>query len=260
MLNCPSFYEPKLKKNSKTSSLQTLIKWLLALVIFASSSGWMVWKKEYTVSVRYGETRHSTLSDGLSVTLSGGSSVRVPFYFRALRRQVWLKGEAFLDIAPAEKPWHIETFNADIRVRDGRLNIRAWPDDYRPETAVTLANGDVTIGKKGSEIIVLPPGFAMRVVNREKSSAEPVPMPFERAIAWLAGGLYFEDRPLVDVLKALERRYAVRLSVASEDLKGLTTTYVNPQPVSLDEVLDDLSYSLDLHHHESLNGFEFSRF
>lgn len=247
-----------MKKKATSSFPQTVLKWVLALVIFGSSAGWMVWKKEYTVSVRYGETRQATLANGVRVTLNGGSTVRIPFYFRSMRRQIWLKGEAFFDIAPSGDPWHIDTFDAEVEVHDGRLNIRAWPDDYRPETAVTLANGAVTVAKKGAEKIRLPQGHTIRVVKGEPSPAPPVSMPFERATAWLADGLYLEDRPLVDVLKTLERRYAVRVTVATEDLNGLNTTYVDPEPSSLPDILEDLCFALNLQYHKELEGYELS--
>ena len=74
-------------------------------------------------------------------------------------------------------------------------------------------------------------------------------MDSEKLIAWKNGMLYFEDEPIGDVLKTLERWYGVEFIIEGE-LKGIFTGKFKNQ--SLEAVLEGMSYSFSLDY--DING------
>ena len=220
-----------------------------------------------TVSVPAGESLAIGLPDGSRITLQAGSTLRRrPFRFRSERR-VRLEGEAFLDVATSDRPFIVETFNADVVVTGTRFNVRAWPDDTVPETAVALVEGSVTVrsrdaerqamslqGARTSGVVAIAPGETARVASGEATRVDDAPSP-EDASNWTAGGLSFRDRPLADVLRALQRRYAVRIEADPSVTRGRTATYLNPETPELEDVLDALSFALGLRFGRTANGW-----
>lgn len=219
-----------------------------------------------TVTVPEGESLAVHLSDGSSITLQAGSTLRHrPFRFRTERR-VTLEGEAFLTVAASTRPFIVETFNADVVVTGTRFNVRAWPNDVEAETAVALVEGSVTLlAHRGEEQtlsatrempaeIGIQAGETARVANGGVAKALDAPLPIVTS-NWTTGGLSFRNRPLADVLSALERRYAVRIEADPSVTRGRTATYLNPDTPELADVLDALSFALSLRFGRTANGW-----
>ncbi len=218
------------------------------------------------VTVPAGTSLAVGLPDGSRITLQAGSTLRRrPFRFRAERR-VRLEGEAFLEVAASDRPFVVQTFNADVVVTGTRFNVRAWPDDTAPETAVALVEGSVTVRSRGAEPqamtlqaaspsrVAIAAGETARVAGGTAARVDDAPDPAD-ASNWTAGGLAFRDRPLADVLRALQRRYDVRIEADEALTRGRTATYLNPEAPELVDVLDALSFALGLRYGRTANGW-----
>ena len=121
---------------------------LAAAVVLLIAIGVIVGLQPRTISVPYGATQTLALSDGSTVELSGGSTLSHPRRWDAAERRVRLEGEAFFDVVAHEKPFVVETFNADVTVLGTQFNVRAWRNDPAPETAVALASGRVAVSAR----------------------------------------------------------------------------------------------------------------
>jgi len=234
---------------------------VLALATGALAIDGLRWR---TVAVPAGGSLTVDLADGSHVALQAGSVLRHrPFRFRSERR-VRLEGEAFLDVARGDRPFVVETFNADVVVTGTRFNVRAWPDDVAHETAVALVEGSVSLRSRGHLIaattlattdeVAITAGETARVTAGAASRVDDAPSPTE-ASNWTSGGLSFRDRPLADVLRALERRYAVRIQADPSVTRGRTATYLNPETPELQDVLDALSFALGLRYGRRADGW-----
>jgi ferric-dicitrate binding protein FerR (iron transport regulator) len=219
-----------------------------------------------TLTASPGETVMRTLPDGSRVTLHAGSTLRHrPFRFRS-ERLVRLEGEAFLDVAGSDRRFVVETFNADVIVTGTRFNVRAWPGDEASETAVALVEGSVvvrsrrmveasmTLQRSDPAEVAIVAGETARVASGGAVRADDAPAPGDAA-NWTGGGLSFRDRPLADVLRALERRYAVRIHAELSVTRGRTATYLNPESPELADVLDALSFALGLRYGRTADGW-----
>ncbi|RMF57994.1 MAG: DUF4974 domain-containing protein [Bacteroidetes bacterium] len=252
----PQVADPARAGRPRTPGLPRPVFWGGAVVVVALLVVLWQWYRPTLVTVPYGAVETIVLPDGSYVTLGSGSQLRYrPFAGRSVRRVV-LTGEAFFMVVPADKPFVVETFNARVTSGAARFNVRAWPEDLAPETAVAVERGRVDVAARRAEgAVTLAAGQVTRVPKGQAPGAPGVPRE-ERPLIWREGGLSFADQPLADVLHSLERRYAAELKVAPE-VAERPVTYVNPFPASLEDVLSDLCFALGLHYRRlPAGGFE----
>lgn len=93
----------------------------------------------YTMNIPYGGEYSLVLPDGTKIYLNAGTSLRYPNHFCGDSREIFLSGEAYLEVArDEERPFIVRTSEVDIRVLGTVFNINAYPDgDYVRTTLVT---------------------------------------------------------------------------------------------------------------------------
>lgn len=232
---------------------------VLAAAVVLVGIGLAFWLWPHTVQVPSGETELVPLADGSIVELSAGSTLEYRSFWGRDARRVTLDGEAFFDIAEADRPFIVETFNAHVVVKGTRFNVRAWSDDPTQETAVTLASGQVDVVPQAdtSSHVALTPGETSLVAG--DTTLTPASLTVDQALAWRSGGLAFVDRPLGSVLHALEQRFGLSITLASPDLTDWPLTYLNPNPSSGEAVLSDICHTYGLRYQRTANGYTVRR-
>ena len=206
------------------------------------------------ISTEPGQRARVELGDGTRVRLSVDSKITLPRRFAADRREVFLEGEAYFDVASdAERPFVIHAKDATVRVLGTAFNVRA----YRAERAVevAVAEGTVALRAEEGEGVTL----AARQVGRLRGGEAPDvrrDVDLERYLAWMEGRLVFEDAPLRDVAQELERWYALDVRVADEALAGrrLTATLDGEFAAG---ALQVIAAALDLDYEQSQNAVTF---
>ena len=181
-----------------------------------------------------GETAHLTLSDGSTVALNSGASLRHARFFSGTRA-VSLTGEAFFDVESSNVPFVVSTHNARIEVRGTSFNVRAWDE----QTTVALVEGRVEVSGAAGAAQAMVAGDVMRL-DGEAARPEPVQVDVERAAAWRAGSLAFDGLPLRAVLAEVERRYAVAFDPAPGTPLGANVSAYYAERPGLDALLGDL--------------------
>ncbi|MEI6865658.1 FecR domain-containing protein [Flavicella sp.] len=168
-----------------------------------------------TLTIPYGKRFEVKLSDGTKVHLNAGSSLKYPISFiKGKNRKVFLKGEAYFDVAKdAKHPFIVNADDMDVRVLGTRFNISSYPEDDNINTV--LVEGSVSIYKKGElytpeTSTILKPGFmAAWQKNDRKIAIEKADI--ELATAWVDGKIIFRHTPFDDIIKKLERHYNVKI-------------------------------------------------
>ena len=214
-----------------------------------------LWQRPQTVSVPYGVTEVLELPDGSEVALASGASLQYASFWGRNERRVKLSGEGYFKVVSGERPFVVETFNAEVKVLGTEFNVRAWPEDTARETVVPLAEGRVDVGAlNGGRAFQLTPGQSTRV----KDGAPDIPseVSVDRALAWRSGGLAFVDQPLADVFREIERRFNITITTVSVDVASRTVTYLHPDPQDIEGVLGDICAPLNLRYRPTVNGFE----
>ena len=146
-----------------------------------------------------------TLSDGTEIWLNAESKIEFPKSFSNEGRHVKLSGEAYFKVARDEKrPFLVSTSRMDVRVLGTEFNLKS----YAKEPAMlSLVNGSVEIMKHGSskvEALLKPGQTAMAQAN---IPIKLVAADIYGAVQWKDGFFYFDEKPIVEILKELARWY-----------------------------------------------------
>ena len=160
-----------------------------------------------------------TLSDGTRVWLNSETSIQYPVAFGAKERRVFVQGEAYFEVAKdAKKPFTVQFMSSSVTVLGTSFNIRAYPEEKRSQT--TLAEGSVRIYSPGSSML-LEPGEQAEV---SALSGEMVKQEVEvkNFTSWKDGRFVFEQQPLEDIMRTLERWYDIRVIFKDEGAKRIS--------------------------------------
>ena len=160
-----------------------------------------------------------TLSDGTRVWLNSETSIQYPVAFGAKERRVFVQGEAYFEVAKdAKKPFTVQFMSSSVTVLGTSFNIRAYQEEKRSQT--TLAEGSVRIYSPGSSML-LKPGEQAEV---SALSGEMVKQEVEvkNFTSWKDGRFVFEQQPLEDIMRTLERWYDIRVIFKDEGAKRIS--------------------------------------
>ena len=159
------------------------------------------------------------LADGSRVWLNSETSIQYPVAFGAKERRVFVQGEAYFEVAKdAKKPFTVQFMSSSVTVLGTSFNIRAYPEEKRSQT--TLAEGSVRIYSPGSSML-LKPGEQAEV---SALSGEMVKQEVEvkNFTSWKDGRFVFEQQPLEDIMRTLERWYDIRVIFKDEGAKRIS--------------------------------------
>lgn len=185
----------------------------------AAAAGWVVRTNSTAVKARVG------LPDGSAVTLAPASTLRYPAAFRGPRRAVYLSGAAFFRVFhDAGHPFSVYTDQVVTTVLGTSFEVRAHAG--QPEVQVQVHTGRVRVqpraaaGPEMPALVVLPNQQAVYSAARGQLRRELVARP-----ALLAPQSFvFTDRPVAEVLAALEKAYGVPIEYDAAVLRNCTLT------------------------------------
>jgi len=200
-----------------------------------------------TVTTEPGERSRVQLADGSTVMVNVDSKIRLSSPFRPDRRVVQLTGEAYFDVEPdPDRPFVVQTETASVRVRGTAFNVRGYPDDE--EVSVAVAEGGVSIQPQhdendpaGVELTAGEVGRMAKTDTAVRTRAADV----AAHTGWTEGRLVFEDAPLPEVARRLERWYDLEVRVQDASLHALRLT-ASLKSQSVENVLDVIAASLGI--------------
>ena len=176
----------------------------------------------HTINVPYGRQFKITLADGTKISLNSGSSLSYPLTFKNVsERKVFLEGEAYFSVASnKEVPFIVESENVYSKVVGTEFNYSAYKEDEN--TDIVLVEGAVKVGltnilnNENPNQILLPSQKATHSVSKKSIKVQEVDV--QKYIAWTQGSLVFEDDEMKNILKILQRHYAVEIVNKYPDL------------------------------------------
>ncbi|MDR6808424.1 ferric-dicitrate binding protein FerR (iron transport regulator) [Dyadobacter sp. BE34] len=209
-----------------------------------------------TVRTQKGQTRQVTLPDGSGVMLSYDSELRYPSAFLDSVRRVVLIGEAQFSVKKNPKqPFVVETAAAQTRVLGTVFDVREYPGEG--STALLVTEGKVRFSHKLSPKSEIVTAGMTGLIEGKRLTVRTV-SGAEAEVSWLHNALRFDDVPLMQVTRELERRYNVSIQFGNEALKNqrYTGAFKNP---SLNAVLGSLSIAVSFRYEvkgESISLYE----
>ncbi len=179
------------------------------------------------------------LSDGTKVWLNAQSELIYPDVFHGEKRHVYLKGEAYFEVAKDEAhPFFVWMDGIAVKVLGTSFNVKAYPDEQ--EQRVSLVTGKVNIVRKKDSVMLaaLSPSLEWRM---DMTNEQSVIQKFDEreVLAWKNHLFVFKDLPLNAVLTQIERWYDVEFSVPGE-LADYRYSGTIPREVTIAHILDIL--------------------
>ena len=228
---------------------------------------------QQTITSSYGTRNHLSLPDDTEVWLNSGSEIRFPSKFIDNRREVFLEGEAFFNVADNKlRPFYVNLGEMSIKAVGTSFNIAAYQRDNVFET--TLISGEIllvkrrqtrkdiilfkmepnqhTIYDKSMKKITLyeeekAPDIDAKDIGVIKSlDAGPIPQKVDifenKYTSWINGKLIFRNDPMDEVIKRLGRWYNVDIQLQDTILYDFryTATFIDE---TLEQVLNLLKLS-----------------
>ena len=169
-----------------------------------------------TLRVPCGGEYQLMLADGTRVRVNSESEL----VFNSDRREVFLKGEAYFQVAPdSDKPFYVRVNDYIVKVTGTSFNVTSYTDD--PCTMTTLVEGKVSVyGNDSTWNCDLTPGHMLKF---DKGTARVTSEECDPRIytSWIDGEFKFRDMRLEDIMKKLNRWYDFEVAYEEEELKDL---------------------------------------
>lgn len=168
-----------------------------------------------------GKRTSLTLSDGTRLWLNSGSRAIFPVLFGKEKREIFIEGEAYLEVAhDAAKPFFVVTNNFQVKVLGTKFNVSAYPED--PSSSVVLVEGSVQ-AKVDSKKMTMKPN-QMVTYERKTGTAELNETDVLPYVSWKDGWLYCEKETLETIATKLSRYYNVKIEFKDAETKEMTLT------------------------------------
>ncbi len=221
--------ETKAQKKPRTR-ISTILKYAaVACLLFSVCVFSYKWSEyqmtaafaDITIDVPHGSNSALTLPDGTLVTLNSGSSISYSQGFGMSDRKVHIEGEVYFEVThDPTRPFYVESDGMQIQVLGTKFNIRNY--SYDTQATVSLLEGRVCVSDMQNDCnnLILRPNqkVVMDKTTRRlvKSDAEAA-----KSVNWKSGVLRFDDMPLRDIVKELERSYNVKITLENASISSL---------------------------------------
>ena len=198
-----------------------------------------------------GETKEYTLSDGTKIILNSDSKLRIPSDYNKENRQVEMFGEGFFDVVTNHsKPFIINSGDAQLKVLGTSFNVKAYPEDQSFDVTVSTGKVLVSIQKIDLQLRVMP--MEHLAIDLSTGGVSKDSILENNYIKWMDGFLSFEKEPLIDVIKAINRKYNRNVILNCKDCNPIISgTHDNK---SIEAVIEAICFTTGLKFRKEANN------
>lgn len=168
------------------------------------------------------DTLNIVLSDGSTVCLEPGSSIRYPEVFEQDRREVILEGAGFFKITrDVDRPFFVYANEVVTKVLGTSFSVRAFQQE--PDVTVEVRTGKVSVyrfndvkiqpeaeAKRQGGVVLTPNQQAIYTKQEERLTktlvARPIILPSKKALSF-----EFSDTPMREVFSVIEKAYGIEI-------------------------------------------------
>ncbi|MDZ7604926.1 MAG: FecR domain-containing protein [Cyclobacteriaceae bacterium] len=195
------------------------------------------------ISTDNSSIKQVVLPDSSVIWLNKGSEILYPEEFSSEARIVYLKGEAFFDVAPNKDwPFIIQAGNSKTTVIGTSFNLRAYGGE--DEIRLTVVTGKVafTLSDDREKVIVTPGNRAS--LNNSDLTIMTQSNTDINFLSWKTRQLIFNNQPLDELIASLQRHYGTKIRLGNSGMSECRFTG-NFTDTSLDDVLNIITRSLE---------------
>ena len=189
-----------------------------------------------------------TLPDGSEVILNSASTLRTPARYENGKRVVELEGEGYFKVeSNPDWPMYVRTSRGvTVKVTGTEFNLSTYSDDAALK--LTLVRGKVSLidEKNETEIAVREKEEVVIGNRRQLETPTRKTADIKLNTSWKDGYLVFDNTPIREVIKKMERWYGIDIIV--NDARVMDNNFTaNFRSESLHQVLTLLSITCDIH-------------
>lgn len=184
------------------------------------------------------------LPDGSKIWLNSSSSIKCPEKFDTNKREIELEGEGYFEVV-SNKDWPMYVKTAKgftVKVTGTSFNLSSYSNDNK--LIVTLISGQITLLHEHYKDIKLNPTEAI-VITDAKNATLIKNANVEYNTAWKEGYLLFDNTPMDEVIRKMERWYGVNFIIKDTSILDYHFT-ANFKSESITRVLEILKLSSNI--------------
>ncbi|MDR2472945.1 MAG: FecR domain-containing protein, partial [Tannerella sp.] len=201
------------------------------------------------VIVPHGKRSSITFADGTKMWLNAGSRAVYPVEFAADRREVFVEGEAYFDVAKdRQRPFVVKTGALEVKVLGTSFNVNACPEDENID--ITLVSGSVEVSSDGKQTPLQPD--RQLTFNRKTHQSKIREVETDDYVCWKYGFIKLNGEKLSSVLHRLEKYYAVKI-ISESNLDGFIINGKLDMRDNIDDVLKIISEMAPIHYNINEN-------
>jgi len=186
--------------------------------------------------VPFGKRAFLTLSDGSKLWVNTGTTVIYPVTFDKDRREIYVEGEVFAEVAhDTKRPFIVKTDKLDVQVLGTVFNVTAYKDDK--QCSVVLVSGSVNVKPGKGKATLIKPSQMYAYTDQSATLRE---VDVENYVSWKDGIYIFKNEPIEDILLRLSRYYNVTMKLPSSP-SGISCSGKLELKDDLNELLNGLS-------------------
>jgi len=191
------------------------------------------------LDVPYGLQTKVVLADGTTVWVNSGTSLSYPIAFSADKREVYVEGEAYFDVAhDPQKPFVVHCGKVGVKVLGTAFGVNT----FGSSVVTALVRGKVELQANG-HLQQLAPGNVGKY-NNDTDKLYISDDDVRDWVAWKDHMLYFDDMNLGEIAEKLKRLYDYNFVFYDPKLKELRFTIDIKQTVDIQTVLQYLQASV----------------
>ena len=176
------------------------------------------------------------LEDGTKIWINAGSRVIYPGKFEKNKREIYVDGEIYLEVAREKKrPFVVKTHTFDVEVLGTTFNVTAYQQDTI--SSVVLASGSVRVGTKDKKIKLVP--NEMYAYHPQKGG-EIKEVTVSDYISWKDGIYIYQSERLSSILTRIARYYGREIEYDEEIARFTCSGKLDLQD-DLDSLLEGLT-------------------
>lgn len=158
------------------------------------------------------------LADGSRVWLNAETEFRYPVHFAGEKRQVYIKGEAYFEVAAdVRRPFVVGTSGGvEVKVLGTKFNVSSYDDEMN--VVATLVQGSVEVGNEAKKMMLVPD--EQLIFHKGDGSFLKQKVDARVYCAWKDGQIIFEEQRLEDIMRQLGRWYEMTVFFANEEVKN----------------------------------------
>lgn len=188
------------------------------------------------------QTLVKTLSDGSVLYLAQHSEITFLPGFSPAERRVFLKGEAFFDVAHnPSQPFIVEASDATIQVVGTAFNVRSF-EPRQIELFVEQGLVNVSTRRIAAGPVLVQPGELIKVSGSQLTKSKPTGLSLT---LWRQNRMHFKDESLENIIAVINKNYGSNLVLENQQVgqRKMTVTFYNN---SVQGIVDLISLSMNL--------------